>query len=187
MDQPKVPQLAPDLDLLPLPDGSSIPLKQIKPRGKKKKPLAPPGKPGRPALIEKRLPTIVALAGQYGWSYRQIAEYLSAQEGQEVSSQAVRSALYRLRKNGQLVDTEHKLAHLAVPLAIDTLIKSLEEDDTKAALETLKGMGLFRQHSAVKQEGPTKMELQVSFVRPEGAEEQVIEGQIVGSPRRLEE
>lgn len=182
------PDLALDLDTLQV-EGVPTPLALVPPKGRSsKKPLAPPGQPGRPSSIDRRLPTIIALAGQYGWSYKQIADYLTQQEGRPVTGDAVRSALYRLRKSGALVDTEQKLAHLAVPMALDVVVDKLDQGDERIAVETLKGAGIFRAHSQVKQDSTsTKMELQVKFVKPEGVEsEPVIEGQIVGRPQTME-
>lgn len=183
------PDLALDLDTLHV-EGVPTPLALVPPKGRSsKKPLAPPGRLGHPSYIERRLPTIIALAGQYGWSYKQIADYLTIQEGREITGDAIRAALYRLRKSGALVDTEQKLAHLAVPMALDVVVGALGKGDERVAVETLKGAGIFRAHSQVKQDSTsTKMELQVKFIRPEGAtEDPIIEGQIVGRPQRVED
>lgn len=153
------------------------------PVGRRKKALVPIVKKGvgRPSLIKKRLPTIIALAGQ-GWSHRQISEFLTEKEGVAVTHDAVRQALYRIRKTGQLVDTEERLAYMAAPMAVDVVVDALERGDIETAKETLKGLGYFKAHQAVKQEGgATKLELEVKFSRPEGSVE-VIEGSVVGEP-----
>lgn len=186
MEQAATTPLAPELEPLHLPAVTGV-----KPKGRRtKKPLTPPNglpaKRGRPSIVEKYLPTILTLAGQYGWSYRQIAEYLSKRRGQSVSGESVRAALYRLRKGGALADTEAKLTHMAVPVAVESLIELLSKGNKEAVIETLKGVGLFRQFQSIKQEGaPSKMELVVTFQRPEGESREIVEGSIVGTPLGL--
>jgi hypothetical protein len=79
------------------------------------------------------------------------------------------------------------LDHQAVPLAIDNLMKGLEENDKEYTLEVLKGRGAFRTHShqaSTASVGPMHLQIQVEL--PAGAGGNVIDvtaGQVTGKPR----
>lgn len=99
-----------------------------------------------------------------GWDTGRIAEKVG------VSRQTVRDYLAYAREHKGLNDTLRDLELRAIPQAIENLIEGLEAKDKDYTLETLKGRGLFRNHSNTKTEGGQSgpLQLQVNFVNAPG-------------------
>ena len=90
---------------------------------------------------------LVALI-QAGHTQRKIGELLG------LKPNAVRVALWRARHRGVLNDLRSRLEHDTTALAIDTVnyhIKTKKSES--AAIEHLRGMGFYKNHSNVKNEG----------------------------------
>ena len=131
---------------------------------------------GRPPLLPERLPRIIELAAE-GWTREEIAQELG------MTRNALRVLLYKARQQGQLLDSEDRVVHQAVPLAIDNLINLLEKGDKHTTHEMLKGVGIWKSHAQTKNEGQTgPVVLAVKFEIPEGSQPKTIEGSIVGRP-----
>jgi transposase len=152
-------------------------------------PPAPPttkkNKGGRPSKLPRQLAAIIALRTE-GQSDTQIAERLN------LSVSTVRGILAKARKQLGFSDLIDRVEHRAVPTAVDNLIEGLDRGDKDYTLATLKGVGVFRNHSAVKNEGaPTenKNVLVVKIEMPAGVQPgelpTVAVGNIVGTPRAL--
>jgi hypothetical protein len=128
---------------------------------------------------------LLALA-QAGHTRRQIATAL------KMTPNAVKVALWRLRSAGLLNDLRDKLANDSAALAVDSLNFHLRKKDKDVTIETLKGLGHFKNHSNTKHEGGAGgfalPPLQVNVVFNQGA--QPLPGQapdfseaVVGVPR----
>jgi predicted transcriptional regulator len=132
----------------------------------------------------RQLAAIIACRTE-GLSDKEIAQALG------VSLPRVRQILAHARKHAQMSDIIDRMEHRAVPTAVDNLIEGLDEKDKDYTLATLKGYGIFRAHSAVKQETSAQVsnELRVVFEMPElpaGATlPQVAIGAIMATPRRI--
>lgn len=80
-----------------------------------------------------------------------------------VSPLAVTSALALVRKDATIKDQVDRLTSLAVPLAMDNVIRGVMNGDKDYTLEVLKGAGAFRTHKSVQSEVHQKIE-QLSIV-----------------------
>ena len=140
------------------------------------------------SATKRRLATIIRLASE-GCSVKAIAAEISLVEGKEVTPNAIRAGLYKLRKKGELSDTEEKLTYMAAPLAADAIISRIEKELEEGlpptyGLETLKGLGFFKTHTAQKTEGNVAVAaLQVVFQQDGGRQVEVKSANIVGSPQ----
>jgi len=130
--------------------------------------------------LPPRMAQVVALR-ILGMKASEIADKLA------ISVHTVNQHLYVARSRGKLSDVGPILDHVAVPLAMDNLIKGLEEEDKEYTLEVLKGRGAFRSHSASVSSGSVgPMQLQIQVELPQGAHGKVIDvgvGQVMGKPR----
>lgn len=95
--------------------------------------------------------SLIALR-QAGHSPKQIAELL------DMEPNAVRVALWRARKAGELNDLRDLLAHDTTALAIDAVNSAISKRDKKGkyadvAVKHLEGLGYYKNHSQVKTDG----------------------------------
>jgi hypothetical protein len=128
-----------------------------------------------------------------GFDNKEIADRMG------VSQQKVRALIAKARKEYGWSDLADKLAHHAVPLAVEATIKHLEFEASKAGViegrstmtrATLGGVGIFKGHTAAKQESKTTEErvLRVEISLPQmppgaqGAEPAI--GSVLATPRR---
>ncbi len=84
---------------------------------------------------------------QAGLSNRKIAQILGVKET------TVRINVWRARQAGQLNDLRDILEHDVSALAVDTITHHLKRKDKDVAIEHLKGVGLYVNHSNRKNEG----------------------------------
>lgn len=82
-----------------------------------------------------------------GFTRKQIAKLLGVKEN------TVKVALWRARASGELNDLRDILAHDTTALAVDTVNHHLKKKNPSVAIEHLKGIGLYKNHSNVKNEG----------------------------------
>jgi hypothetical protein len=112
-----------------------------------------------------------------GWSVNDIADKYG------YASATVVRYLMEFRRTMAPVDVEQELDKLAVPLATENLIHGLLAGDKDYTLETLKGRGQFKRHSA---DGPPRPEsmppLTIEFITPPGMEAapRSVTGSVVG-------
>ena len=92
------------------------------------------------------------------------------------------------RERQGLQDIGPVLDHVALPLAVDNLVKGLEEGDQKLTLATLNGRGAFSKHSK-SETANTDVSLEIRVEMPDraGAPIAVIDGQVVGVPRQVKD
>lgn len=139
--------------------------------------------------LPRQLAAIVACRTE-GMSDKEIAEALSMTTG------TVRKILYRARKELHMSDLVDRVEHRAVHSAVDNLIDGLDgkkgpQTEEVYTLATLKGTGVFRTHSAVKQETTNQNEnvLRVVIEMPEipagHTPPQIAIGNIIGAPISL--
>lgn len=97
-------------------------------------------------------------------------------------------ALIKARASAKLMDVEHLLQHVALPLAADQLIAGVRSGDKDYVLETLKGRGALRQHT--KNDGGLINNgnvLNVTFELPPGVDpHNIADGAIVGVERVID-
>lgn len=154
------PTLASELEETPLPDP---PKKEKQVLQKKAGSIFAVGKKTGTSTTKRRLAKIIEMAS-LGYTRKQMALELTLIEGKEVTPNAIRTGLYKLRKKGQLSNTEAVLTTQAAPLAAGVIIDKLEAGDKVIALETLKGLGVFKSHSAQKNTGQVAVQaLQIVF------------------------
>lgn len=142
--------------------------------------------------LPKQLAALVALRAQ-GFDNKEIADKLG------VSQQKLRALVAKARRDYGWSDLGDKIAHHAVPLAVDNVIKHLDHEGSAAGVikgdsimtrEVLKGVGVFKSHSAVKQESKSEQTniLRVEIALPElppGVQGLALtEGSILSTPRR---
>lgn len=131
----------------------------------------------------RRDASIVALQTA-GFKRKEIAEILGMPEW------SVKAAIHRLRKDGELKDTEVTVDVGLVPAALEQLEKLIEAGDKEAVLAVLKGRGVFKSHQAGVARGEAQValtNLTVKFEMPAGAgAKPVLSGQVVGVPREPE-
>lgn len=139
-------------------------------------------KGGAPSKVARQFAAILACRCE-GMSDKQIAEAL----GLAVST--VRTILYKARKQQGFSDIVDRVENRAVPQAVDNLIEFLDEKDREFTKETLKGVGIFRSHSAQKVDASSETlnTLRVEFVMPDfgaAALPQTAVGSIVANSRK---
>lgn len=120
-------------------------------------------------LYAARVAVVAALKAE-GYSRKQIAKAL----GMSLSGVdwSVRKARERKLLKDGMTETLARIEDEAVPLAVEGLLKDLRLGNQQAYLETLKGRGLLRNFTQVKQESgsPTNnMAFQFNFVTKDGA------------------
>jgi transposase len=133
--------------------------------------------------LPRQLAAIIAMRTE-GMSNRDIAEKMN------LSVATIGAYLQKARKELHLSDIVDRVEHRAVPTAVDNLIEGLDRGDKDYTLATLKGVGVFRNHSAVKQETSTENRnlMVVRIEMPEltnGQLPTVAVGNIVGVPRAV--
>lgn len=146
---------------------------------------AKPKKRGRKPKWQKQVAAVIALRVE-GHSNREIARALGLKNERVVSR-----LVHMAKVKGGFSDVLDRVDGLAVPQAVENLIEGLRDGDKEYTLETLKGRGVFRQHSQVKSEGgaaPSNVML-VKIEMPQmpagSLPPAVGAGQIVGQPRAL--
>lgn len=142
--------------------------------------------------LPRQLAGLVALRAQ-GFDNHEIAERL------DISPQKLRSLIAKARKEYGWNDLGQRLADIALPQAVENVIKHLDHEGTaagiaegmsKMTIAVAGGLGAFKTHSAIKQESKTEetRTLRVEIVLPrmppgtQGAG-QAIEG-VLATPRR---
>lgn len=93
-----------------------------------------------------RRSALIALV-KAGHSSRKIGEMLG------LKPNAVRVAIWRARNDGHLNDLREMLNNEVSALAIDTVKHHIKKKNADVAIEHLKGVGLYKNHSNVKNEG----------------------------------
>ncbi len=140
--------------------------------------------------LPRQLAALVALRAQ-GFDNQEIAERLG------VKPQKLKSLIAKAMRDYGWSDMADKLANVAVPLAMESVIKHLEHESTQMALvngqslmtrDVMKGVGIFKSHSAVKQESKSEntniLRVEISIPQmPPGYESGAIEG-VLSTPRR---
>lgn len=140
--------------------------------------------------LPKQLAALVALRAQ-GFDNHEIAERLG------VTVQKLRILIAKARKVYGWSDLGDQIAHVAVPQAISNVIKHLDYEGTPDAIKkgqstmtqkTVAGVGIFRSHSAVKQESKNEttnvLRVEISLPQlPQGATAPQIDG-VLATPRR---
>lgn len=140
--------------------------------------------------LPRQLAALVALRAQ-GFDNVEIAERL------RVSPQKLRALVAKARKEYGWSDLGDQIAHVAVPQAVANVIKHLEYEGSAAGVlrnestmtrATLAGTGMFKTHSAVKQESESRQTniLRVEIALPElppGQALAAIDG-VLATPRR---
>lgn len=142
--------------------------------------------------LPRQLAALVALRAQ-GFDNAEIADKLG------VTRQKLTALITKARKEYGWSDLADQIAHRAVPQAVENVVKHLDYEGTAAAQklgqhqmtrEVLKGVGVFKTHSAVKQESKneTTNTLRVEIVMPElppGVQAlSLTEGSVFATPRR---
>lgn len=119
-------------------------------------------------LFQARVAIVAGLKTE-GYSRKQIAKAL------QMSVSGVAWCIRKARERKLLVDGMTETLKLiedeALPLAVEGLLKDLRLGNQTAYLETLKGRGLLRNYTQVKQEGggnQANMAFQFNFVTPDG-------------------
>jgi predicted transcriptional regulator len=146
-------------------------------------PLPPlPSNPPLPPIDHARTDeqTIALALRLQGYSMAEIARHLGVGTGK------VSRLLAKFRDSAELDDVRFRLQHEAVPMAVDGLIEGLAAGNEAMILETLKGTGYL---SPGRAEVPaSNMVFQVNVTYPDGhpPSMQMVHGEVVGSPRRLE-
>lgn len=97
-------------------------------------------------LREAHLVAQVLALRLYGYSPSDTAEVLG------VPPSRVASLLQRVRRDADVEAQLKRLDAVAVPLAVDNIIRGIIAGDKDYTLEMAKGRGLFKTHAAIKQE-----------------------------------
>lgn len=103
---------------------------------------------------------VAAALKTLGWTAVQIAEKL------QLHPTTVKKYLAYAREHHGLQDVLRDIEFRAIPQAIENLLDGLAAGDKEYTLETLKGRGVFRNHSNTKTEGGPAgpLQLQVNFI-----------------------
>lgn len=154
------------------------------------------GDESRDARKNKKLPRqlagLVFLRAQ-GFDNREIADRLG------VGQQTLRKLIAKARREYGWDDLGSKLADVALPIAVDNVIKHLDQEGTPEAVASgqhtmtrtvAAGLGALKTHAAVKSE-IKKTEIQVLRVEfagvpqlPPGGGSRLVEGSVMAAPRR---
>lgn len=142
--------------------------------------------------MPKQLGALVALRAQ-GFDNKEIAERLG------VSPRKLTALITKARKEYGWNDLGEKLAHVALPKAVDNIIKHLDHEGDADAVKDgqslmtrtfAAGMGVFKTHSAVKQtsknENLNVMRIEIVGLQqlPEGAQATGSVPGVLATPRR---
>lgn len=140
--------------------------------------------------MPKQLGALVALRAQ-GFDNAEIAKKLG------VTPRKLTALIAKARKEYGWSDLEDRLVHVAVPKAMDNVIKHLDHESSEAAQvngqhlmtrTVLGGVGVFRTHTAVKQtsknENLNVMRIEILMPeKPEGLSAGPVAG-VLAAPRR---
>ncbi len=142
--------------------------------------------------LPRQLAALVALRAQ-GFDNTEIAEKLG------VDKRKLKSLINKAMRDYGWSDMADKLANVAVPLAMESVIKHLEHESTQMARvngqhtmtrDVMKGVGIFKSHSAVKQESKSentnilRVEVILPTLPPGVQALQIADGSILATPRR---
>ena len=150
-----------------------------------------------PIPISRKKPNKRALAvmayRMEGLDNREIAEKLG------ITTQTVRDILKKLAVRFGWNHLTETITDVAVPKAVSNVIKHLEHEgspagvfrgDNTMTLATMRGTGLYRSHSAVKQESKSektnvmRVEIVLPTLPPGSTPPALAEGSVLASPRR---
>lgn len=142
--------------------------------------------------LPKRLGALVMLRAQ-GFDNREIAARLGVTVG------TVKTLIAKARKEYGWSDLGDKIMHRAIPQAVDNVIAHLDHEGTEDAvkrgqnvmtLKTLAGVGVFKTHSAVKQDSKTeatnilRVEIALPSLPSGDQGPSLTIGSVIGTPRR---
>ena len=142
--------------------------------------------------MPKQLAALVGLRAQ-GFDNKEIAERLG------VTPRKLTALIAKARKEYGWSDLGDKLAHVAVPRAVDNVIRHLEHEGSDMAAingqnlmtrTVLAGTGVFKTHSAIKEtrrsENFNVMRIEITMPQlPEGANAGPVDG-VLAAPRRAQ-
>ena len=162
----------------PLADAIDLPPKDALRRAQARKEAAYENPRDSDGMANERAAVIVALKSQ-GYSTAEIAKQT------RLTPQEIKTALRLARLSGALTDTLLDLPNRALPQAIENLVAALEnpkhEHHWPATIETLHGLGAFKQYKNNTSDGAGGVSpLQVNFVMKDGGDVPTI---IVNGPR----
>lgn len=148
--------------------------------------VVPPGQP--PVFMEDksfkaRLAQIAAFKAM-GLNLIEIAERL------DLAYSTVKNIVHRANKQGliQYDDPFERFENQIIPKVVDNIEYWIDQKDKKMTIEAAKGAGIFKAHQAIKVEGQvpqTVLALKIEMPEASGLESKVVEGHIVGKPRRI--
>ncbi len=157
--------------------------------------LIPGGDDTKDARKDKKLPrqlaALIALRAQ-GFDNHEIAERLG------VNARKLKGLIAKARHDYGWSDLESKLSDVAVPLAIESVIKHLEHEGSALGVlqgtstvtrATLAGTGVFKAHSAVKQESKNettnilRVEIALPTLPPGFQASALADGSVLATPR----
>lgn len=148
--------------------------------------IVPPGQP--PVFMEDnsfkaRLAQIAAFKAM-GLNLTEIADKLG------LSYSTVKNVVSKGNKQGLIHydDPFERFENMIIPKVVDNIEYWIDQKDKKMTIEAAKGAGIFKAHQAIKVEGQvpqTVLALKIEMPESSGHESKVIEGQIVGKPRRI--
>lgn len=98
--------------------------------------------------------------------------------------------IYTIRRVGYLDNPKARMDQQVIPAAVETVHRAITEGgNIDAAVEALKGRGVFKNHQSVKgDQRPAQMVLGVRIMMPDGREmQQAIEGSVVRPVDQLPE
>ena len=146
----------------------------------------PPGQP--PVFMEDtsfraRLAQIAAFKAM-GLNLTEIADKL------DLAYSTVKNIIVKGNKQGLIHydDPYERFENMIIPKVVDNIEYWIDQKDKKMTIEAAKGAGIFKAHQAIKVEGQvpqTVLALKIEMPEASGFESKVIEGQIVGKPRRI--
>lgn len=85
-------------------------------------------------------------------------------------------------------DPFERFENMIIPKVVENIEYWIDQKDKKMTIEAAKGAGIFKAHQAIKVEGQapqTILALKIEMPEAPQKDTKVIEGQIVGKPRRL--
>lgn len=148
--------------------------------------VVPPGQP--PVFMEDnsfkaRLAQIAAFKAM-GLNLQETADQLG------LAYSTVKNIVTKANKQGliQYDDPFERFENAIIPKVVDNIEYWIDQKDKKMTIEAAKGAGIFKAHQAIKVEGQapqTILALKIEMPEAYGFESKVVEGHIVGKPRRL--
>ena len=148
--------------------------------------VVPPGQP--PVFMEDnsfqaRLAQIAAFKAM-GLNLTEIADKLG------LAYSTVKNVVSKANKQGLIHydDPFERFENMIIPKVVDNIEYWIDQKDKRMTIEAAKGAGIFKAHQAIKVEGQvpqTVLALKIEMPEASGFESKVIEGQIVGKPRRI--